>query len=100
MRTPSLLVFFTVLLLSARAHATSYVWWETPLAACVPGDPAIQSDRYAVVAGSVSNKGTNLDLITLYCPVPRSNDFNNPYILSLTAEDTDGHSGDSNVVVQ
>ena len=41
-------------------------------ATCVPGDPAIQANRYFVTAGSVKHREGATGLITLYCPVPAS----------------------------
>jgi hypothetical protein len=38
-------------------------------ASCVPGDPAIQANRYFVTAGSVKHKEGATGLITLYCPI-------------------------------
>lgn len=39
-------------------------------ATCVPGDPAIQANRYFVTAGSVKHREGATGLITVYCPVP------------------------------
>jgi hypothetical protein len=39
-------------------------------ATCVPGDPAIQTNRYFVTAGSVKHRDGATGLITVYCPVP------------------------------
>jgi hypothetical protein len=39
-------------------------------ATCVPGDPAIQANRYFVTAGSVKHRDGATGLITVYCPVP------------------------------
>jgi hypothetical protein len=39
-------------------------------ATCVPGDPAIQANRYIVTAGSVKHSEGATGLITVYCPVP------------------------------
>jgi hypothetical protein len=39
-------------------------------ATCVPGDPAIQANRYFVTAGSVKHREAATGLITVYCPVP------------------------------
>jgi hypothetical protein len=41
-------------------------------ATCVPGDPAIQANRYFVTAGSVKHREGATGLITVYCPVPAS----------------------------
>ena len=62
------IIVFTSFALSfaAPAHAGR----STMVAAtCVPGDPAIQADRYFVTAGSVKHKEKATGLITLYCPV-------------------------------
>jgi hypothetical protein len=39
-------------------------------ATCVPGDPAIQTNRYFVTAGSVKHRDGVTGFITVYCPVP------------------------------
>jgi hypothetical protein len=39
-------------------------------ATCVPGDPAIQTNRYFVTAGSVKHRDGATAIITVYCPVP------------------------------
>jgi hypothetical protein len=39
-------------------------------ATCVPGDPAIQTNRYFVTAGSVKHRDGATGIITVYCPVP------------------------------
>jgi hypothetical protein len=44
--------------------------FSTIAAACVPGDPAIQANRYFVTAGSVKHQQGATGLITLYCPFP------------------------------
>jgi hypothetical protein len=58
-------------------------------AACTPGDPAIQGDRYLIVAGSVNYKGAASGLVTLYChPVIERCPLGNR--LRLTYTDSDG----------
>jgi hypothetical protein len=44
--------------------------YSTIAAACVPGDPAIQANRYFVTAASVKHRQGQTGLITVYCPIP------------------------------
>jgi hypothetical protein len=53
---------------SASAHA-NVPWWSMNGAGCVPGDPAIQLDRYFITAGSVDYKSGASGTVTLYCPI-------------------------------
>jgi hypothetical protein len=61
------LLVVTALSISSPAFAANY--WSSPAAGCVPGDPAIQNNRYSIQAGHVYHAGTNIDLISFYCPV-------------------------------
>lgn len=68
-------------------------------ASCTPGDPAIQSDRYFVTAGSVNYRAGASGLVTLYCPVAIPPKFpphcsNLQYKMRLTYTDSDG-AGDA-----
>ncbi len=44
-------------------------YWSSVAAGCVPGDPAIQFDRYFITAGTVKHRAGGSGLVTLYCPV-------------------------------
>jgi hypothetical protein len=63
------LVLISTFALSFAVHAEA-VRHSTIAAACVPGDPAIQANRYFVTAGSVKHQQGATGLITLYCPIP------------------------------
>jgi hypothetical protein len=67
---------------SAAAQA-GQPYWSMPGAGCVPGDPAIQFDRYFITAGSVNYKTARSGLVTLYCPVNP-----NPVVLAITQTST------------
>jgi hypothetical protein len=72
MRATMVTVTLGVLLLgSSGAHAApaGQSFWSSNGAGCVPGDPAIQSDRYFITAGSVNYRAGGSGLVTLYCPV-------------------------------
>jgi len=58
-----------VLLGAAHKAEARLVFWAVNAASCIPGDPAIQGNRYTIGAGSVFNSSTNTSLITLYCPM-------------------------------
>jgi hypothetical protein len=51
---------------------------------CVPGDPAIQGNKYTVTGGSVTHQAGATGLITLYCPVTGTWGRNAPTILRMT----------------
>lgn len=64
--------------------------WSMNGASCVPGDPAIQGNRYTIVAGSLSHRAGATGLITLYCPISGTwGDRNVPTILHMTYADFD-----------
>jgi hypothetical protein len=84
------------------SHAAGADIYSVSGAACVPGDPAIQNNRYTINAGSVLHTSTNVDLITLYCAVPVDvvPSGTNPTTLAVTYKDTTGTSTSANVAVQ
>ena len=57
---------FVTILFAAPVQAES---WTINGSSCVPGDPAIQNNRYLVTAGTVKHQPTATGLITLYCPI-------------------------------
>jgi hypothetical protein len=64
-------------------------------AACTPGDPAIQANRYFITAGSVNYRTGASGPVTLYCPVTVPPMFpphcpNLQYKMRLTYTDSDG----------
>jgi hypothetical protein len=81
-------------------------YWSSNGAGCVPGDPAIQFDRYFITAGAVNYRTNGNGLVTLYCPVNPSGILNfdqlakqfitlpfcpdNAYSFRLTYTDSDG----------
>ena len=101
--TKRALMVGTLMLFSAAAQA-GQSYWSMNGASCVPGDPAIQFDRYFITAGSVNYKTGASGLVTLYCPVspsPVARFFpdatitlplcpNNAYVMKLTYTDADG----------
>lgn len=54
---------------ATHAEALGKGWWSANGAACAPGDPAIQANRYTIGAGSVKHQAGAGGLITLYCSV-------------------------------
>ncbi len=111
----TLLLAAALLLLASSAQAQTL--WSAPAATCVPGDPAIQSNRYFISAGSVKYNANSSGLITLYCPVQNiylsygncldSNQdtyacpvLNSPNVLRLTYADGDGIGGSVSVMAQ
>jgi hypothetical protein len=68
-------------------------------AACTPGDPAIQANRYFITAGSVNYRAGASGPVTLYCPVTVPPNFppncpNLQFKVRLTYADSDG-AGDA-----
>ena len=62
-------------------------------ASCTPGDPAIQNDRYLIVAGSVNYKGAGSGLVTLYChPVIERCPLGNRLLMTYTDSDGTGNA--------
>lgn len=83
---------------SNTAHAAG-TYWSAAAATCVPGDPAIQSDRYLVQAGKVQHTASSVDLVTLYCPVERNTGADDPNRLYMTWNDSSSAPG-ANVKAQ
>jgi hypothetical protein len=90
-------------LIAAPVQAES---WSINGSSCVPGDPAIQNNRYLVTAGTVKHQSTATGLITLYCPitfptlvgpVDRRGLFST---LSVTYADSDGRGTVANITAQ
>lgn len=82
-------VFCLVVGMISTGSAYAGNLWGATAAGCVVGDPAIQGNRYTVVAGSVGNNGTNVATITLYCPVETLGG-GNATALKLTYRDSSG----------
>jgi hypothetical protein len=112
----TILFALSLLLLAGSARAQETLWSATA-ATCVPGDPAIQSNRYFITAGSVKYNGTASGLITLYCPIQNifftygicsdshgdsysCPSFNSPNVLRLTYLDSDGLGSAVSVMAQ
>ncbi|MET0556771.1 MAG: hypothetical protein ABW221_27270 [Vicinamibacteria bacterium] len=94
MRTTRAIALGGLLLAATEAHAVGVNG-----AACTPGDPAIQANRYFVSAGSVNYRAGASGPVTLYCPVTVPDDFdsscpNLQYTMRLTYRDSDG-AGDA-----
>lgn len=109
MRSPMAIALMFLFAGAARAD-TLYFEWSSVAAGCVPGDPAIQLDRYLISGGSVKHTDNAAGLITLYCPIHQiSNacDFLNgspvncrPNVLQLTYRDSDGTRSGVNLTAQ
>lgn len=86
-----------VVILGMSGAASAETFWTAVGSTCVPGDAYIQADRYAITAGSVSHKGTNTGVITLYCNVDVGSLLaqslvlgHSPNHIVLTYKDSDG----------
>ena len=100
MRLVMLIAALFVTTVAARqAHAYTYT---INGASCVPGDPAIQNNRYLVTGGSVKHQSTATGLITLYCPIPYPDLLQNSSRISLvvTYADSDGTGTVANITAQ
>jgi hypothetical protein len=72
MRTTSMLIVSIAILAGAApARAGELNMWSSVAAGCVPGDPAIQGNRYTIVAGSAGLRTTATGPVTLYCPIAK-----------------------------
>jgi hypothetical protein len=69
---------------------------------CVPGDPAIQNNRYLVTAGTVKHQPTATGLITLYCPITFPTLLGRGFwnTLRVTYADSDGPGTVANITAQ
>ncbi|NVB84736.1 MAG: hypothetical protein HOV81_40575 [Kofleriaceae bacterium] len=75
--------------------------WTIPAAGCVPGDPAIQANRYLVTGGSVKHQSTATGVITLYCPITFATLLTTGTLtFVVTFADSDGFSTAANVTAQ
>jgi hypothetical protein len=95
---------FVTILIAAPVQAEN---WSINGSSCVPGDPAIQNNRYLVTAGTVKHQSTATGLITLYCPItfPRliGREFASPLrfrALVVTYADSDGPGTVANITAQ
>jgi len=90
---------FVTTVAARQAHAYTYT---INGASCVPGDPAIQNNRYLVTGGSVKHQSTATGLITLYCPIPYPDLLQNSSRISLvvTYADSDGTGTVANITAQ
>jgi hypothetical protein len=95
-----LAVLFVASHAGSAAADSSQNYWSSVASGCVPGDPAIQNDRYTVTAGSVGHNGTNIDTITLYCPVQQNTSATSPSWLWLTYRDSSGTTTTSDIHAQ
>ena len=98
--TTRAIVVGALLLGAAQAHASGVSG-----ATCTPGDPAIQSNRYFITAGSVNYRPGASGLVTLYCPVTIPDNFsslcsNLQYTMRLTYTDSDGAGNAVSVTAQ
>jgi hypothetical protein len=96
---------FVAILIAEPVQADS---WTINGSSCVPGDPAIQNNRYLVTAGTVKHQSTATGLITLYCPIPfptligsvRGGGYYRISSLSMTYADSDGRGTVANIRAQ
>src|SRR5262245_29058890 len=84
-----------LLVLLSHGIASADVYWSSFGAGCTPGDPALQSDGYTIVAGSVGDRSANTDVVTLYCPVLPNPSETNPTVIGLTYLDSSRISASS-----
>jgi hypothetical protein len=95
-----LLALFVAFATVPHAHATSV--WTINGASCVPGDPAIQSNRYLITGGTVKHQPNAIGLITLYCPITFPDLISSTCheALFVTYADSDGIGTVANVTAQ
>jgi hypothetical protein len=76
--------------------------WTMNGSSCVPGDPAIQNNRYLVTAGTVKHQSTATGLITLYCPITFPTLVGGAFWsqLAVTYADSDGRGTVANITAQ
>jgi hypothetical protein len=65
----TLLMTAVLLSLSTSAHADPYSTWSAVATSCTAVDSAIQNNRYTGSLTGVAHAGTNIDVITLICPI-------------------------------
>lgn len=63
------MIILSFLALASKEASAATTYWSMVAAGCTPGDPAIQNNRYQIQSGHVAHAGTNVDVISLYCPV-------------------------------
>jgi len=95
----SITALFVTILIAAPVQAES---WSINGSGCVPGDPAIQNNRYLVTAGTVKHQSTATGLITLYCPItfPTLIGRGRYTTLRVTYADSDGTGTVANITAQ
>ena len=111
----SVLALILILATSSTALADSNYLWGAAAATCTPGNSAIETSRYQVVAGSVKHGDGETGLVTLYCPISaimwvhiniginpidRTVFLKSPNTLRLTYRDQDGSASSQNVEAQ
>jgi hypothetical protein len=55
--------------LSSARNAAAGEFFAATSASCVPGNNAIQFDRYSIQSGKIFHTASNTDLVTVYCPI-------------------------------
>jgi hypothetical protein len=90
---------FVTIFIAAPVQAES---WSINGSSCVPGDPAIQNNRYLVTAGTVKHQSTATGLITMYCPItfPKLIGRGIYRALDVTYADSDGTGTVANITAQ
>jgi hypothetical protein len=66
--------------------------WSTPGGGCVPTESTTKFDRHKVGIGSIQHAPTNVDLITLLCPVAPFTNANTNWNLFINYQDSTGTS--------
>jgi hypothetical protein len=63
--------FIVAIWITLASPETTYAnQFDAVAASCVPQEDAIKFRRYSISSGRVQHNGSNVDLITMYCPVP------------------------------
>jgi hypothetical protein len=108
-RMRAITALFVTILIAALVQAESELAaqpiarsWSINGSSCVPGDPAIQNNRYLVTAGTVTYQSTATGLITLYCPItfPTLVGGGTWRIFRVTYADSDGTGTVANITAQ
>src|SRR5215510_14632921 len=87
MRNLVIATFLAISLYSMPADASQF---DTVGAGCLPGDPAVNSGRYAIASAAITHTFGNIDLITMYCPILTP--IASPGTLELTYTSTENNA--------
>ena len=83
--------FLVLLVFASFANAAqAQVPWSMPGSTCVPDQATIESNRHKVSLASVQHDGSNVDRITLNCPVANFSSAIGFWVLNINYRDSTG----------